>query len=133
MGCNPLDSFSYAKKRHRQGQLISGLAYPPYIQGFAKECGNAIEMSLVIIDSCPDYRSLPFPAEAGARQTHRRAPSRSGSDKRRSGCAANRVEPRRRGHLSGGILAFDETDLFREQRRGARVGWRPGALQEELS
>src|SRR5580692_6439254 len=42
------------------------------------------------------------------------------------------MEPRRRGRVPGGLLAFAGADVFREQRSLARVGWRDGAVQEEL-
>src|SRR6266404_4278728 len=42
------------------------------------------------------------------------------------------MEPRRRRRFSGRILALAGTHFFREQRRISRVGWRAGAVQEEL-
>src|SRR6267142_3063339 len=42
------------------------------------------------------------------------------------------MEPRRRGRFSGRILALAGTHFLRKQRRISRLGWRTGAVQEEL-
>src|ERR1700682_2071182 len=102
-------------------------------RGFTKEIGHANDSSLGMGGSCTGNGCLPPSAKTGVGHARRWARGRPGSHQRSYDRAANRMEPRRCGRVSGGILAFAGTDVFRKQRRGTRLGRRAGAIQEELS